>query len=585
MSKFRQQLLSLFVMFTWFNLPGRGAAGSIEQEKEDVIQGDYENESLKSASNPFDASQYVAAKDYFKSLVLDSYSSDEKKSVAFELHKFILDDKFCCGFSLENFSSQEFISAINTPLGTLKLTSLHLASGLGDIVALRWLLSQGGDPLMKAHKNWTPIHLAALHQSREVQDIFESNSVGTELVKNDIDDQKPTRIWDLTHIKSSSESRINIWDDETQKVGTIDGNKFRQIFGADFIDTFKIGPLDLVQLWVLDVEEDPRTIFDDSIIGKSVDDNARDKVYLKKVASFKIKNADLDLVGYGTFADRDFQAGDGISDYQGILWNKRGSPLPYPTDYSTTNIDASRYRGYISYCNDGAPNAVLLSKRANFIGLPTGSVLVAIRAIHRHEAILWNYGNHEVKFGNYVELNPASLDYFVSEFSFSELVQETLQNEKNLQNGKYDRDKAIEYLRAASMLAYIVDSPTVLIRLICSDLMTRQDVESLRSIIIQKGTLSWRRNSSRFMVFLEKLSTNSREIVKGFLKNKTKLCNTQVLSQFISILPSLIYDEKNINDQTLEMRWKFVSNWYCQQYYCDMEKSHNPVYCPPCALN
>ena len=333
-----------------------------------------------------------------------------------------------------------------------RLAPLHIAAALRDQEAIDFLLSLGADVNIQDAHGWTPLHFAALHKDDAFFNRLADRGAITHILNNF--HGTPYHIWDLTRPTPQEKVKIRIWSEEEGRVVTQSGEDFYAETGAHFSHKVVAKPEVLLGQWKA---------------GKAI--LSMDKLMPNSQATFQFsdpnhihKDPDLylkrinDNLGYGVFADKEFDAGETLSVYQGEQHLRR--PSDTSSEYLMQGkLDGEHIRGYGSMALDGFPNASFLPV-SETDGLKDKMLLVAIRPIAPNDPIVVDYRTHDIKLSTHTELNPEALVAFEEQLTAKMIREFGELNQKVLDEMSTDA--------AYNGFNYILNTPTAWLHLLLS---------------------------------------------------------------------------------------------------------------------
>lgn len=326
---------------------------------------------------------------------------------------------------------------LNQKVSLYKVTPLHVAVGVNRTNVIDWLLSKLPNLNLQDRAGFTPLHLAALHETKEVYNKLVRAGADETIIDNY--GATPQKLWDLTHMKHPKEQKIKIFSLINDEVETIDAVEFYDILGARYIETTKATPKDIIQLWAASIKEFPVL---------EVEFPTDPSVYIK-LDYDKESDLEVEPIGWGLFASEGFGPQEIITEYQGRWMPKRHSLRD--AEYAYSHINPELYRGYGAYIQDSFPNAALVEFHKE--GLPNRIGIVATEPIKAGDQILLDYREHPVKWNLHKEFRVMNF------FAFSHLTTEKIID-------SFIEEKAPMGL--AQKLFYVLNTPSAMMHFVVS---------------------------------------------------------------------------------------------------------------------
>ncbi|MES2504500.1 MAG: SET domain-containing protein-lysine N-methyltransferase [Myxococcota bacterium] len=413
-----------------------------------------------------------------------------------------------------------------------KLTPVHKAVLAGNLKALKDLAADGAKIDGLARSGFTPAHFAALAADRKMLDTL--YDLGASRTVRDANGGTPDEIWNRTHIE---DAQVNLWNDELSAVEAITGEEFTSRTGARFVTSIKISPLTLAKEWMDGFRPVPSGViaaFKDGITKsyRSFEADRSPKLYIKKVD---------DAVGYGLFASQDFKKGDIIAEYEGEWMRK---PPTVDSDYNTPNVDGAHLRGYAAFAAHGLPNA-FHTQHPKTGGLQMVEVLVASRDIKAHEAIMWNYGTHEIIWEMYKEQSPAKLDAHI------------------LKNGLKFASTGFswENMDNQNIFVYVMQTPTVFFRLLFEQRIPADELQFiLEHELLGMGShdpifAALRTRTIEAIRLTDGMGQAERKVLWDFLAERAAEGNSQIFIQFLGSIQKYLPMLPKYSDLAWRKTW------------------------------
>ncbi len=296
------------------------------------------------------------------------------------------------------------------------LTPLHFAACLNRMDLVTKLLAlRPGDVNARDHRQWTPLHHAALVGNREMVKLFLMNKADGQAL-NDAGGTFADILRLVEPPQHPDDELINLSYANTEdKVSQLTMKRFKELTGASFLHENHVDRAFMVEDWkankLMGIQKTP---YSETIRGS----------FKKKYTEFQI-NPPQHIIrtvthddnkkplpfspGLGVFAQTDFKVGDVIGEYKAHVG---------PEDVTDYTLDkywqGLNERNEIPIVNDGSPNAMMVVID-NVRGLSARCLLVAIAPIKAGTQFCYNYAsNHQIKKGIYLEFRGNDIREFVN---------------------------------------------------------------------------------------------------------------------------------------------------------------------------
>jgi hypothetical protein len=417
------------------------------------------------------------------------------------------------------------------------VTALHVAAATGDIEGVKKALAGGTDIDTLDSRNFTAAHLAALREDKTAFNLLKEKGANLKLRNK----------WflgaggflNVVNLPDPKSQRINLWDESTQSVMQIDGVEFCERTGATFVDGIKLRPQTAMRAWAENTSGEGSALSGFRKTNLEVGSRTApySNLYIKRLSD---KNGN-DL-GYGLFATRDFTPGEALSLYEGE-WAFEGQNSEYQLD----KIDATRLRGYLAFAADGAPN-VVVAPLPDRLGVPKVNYAFSVRPIQKNQAIMWDYGQHDIKWEMYSELDPQKVKEYLGSMSLSQWAQSP---EAQVSH------ESLEGMKKLSIFNYVANTPIVFVRLAVEGVMSAEDMSTLHGLQSTIGKLP----QASFELFLKGIGLVKKSPeARQFFLEKAKEGNASVL------LNSFIYlghAGKPVTLKSALQKWEEVQEDLC----------------------
>lgn len=513
----------------------------------------------------FQAPAYKKARLSIIQALKSAYKKKSSTELALELQKILLEEAFSKTAILDLCERITFVratdcidtSVVNKGIKPLKVNALHVAVLTGDKEAISFLLSKGGDLKATGIKNLTPAHFTAFHEDDDILNFLEKHGdsfeIENEYSVNALD------MWKLTHLSDPADLKINMWNEDTQKVEVIDGFEFSQKTGAYFVEGLKVNPRNLSKILFLKKKffenETDFFNFSDVKVAFKEHNSPYDKFYLKKI-SYTERDGSISDLGYGLFVLEDIKKGEVISDYQGEIFldnEERVGP-----EYATQRIDASRLRGYLAFSSDGFPNGGFIGSE-KVKGVPIAELLVATNDIKAGDQILWDYSTHDIKWDVHKELNKEGLESYFRENSFVEVIR-TMIKKYSLFN--FD----LELFSSNVAVNYVLGTLPALLKHCLKGDISLSDLKIIKKYM---NVGNFAHYSDPLIKFLETFENSPiKAEFYQLLLEKAEEGNVQVLAISLGLAPSYISTLESGTykfHDIFEAFWIFSWNRFCKQ--------------------
>lgn len=332
-----------------------------------------------------------------------------------------------------------------------QLTALHVASMLLRPDFVSPLLEARANPNVRDHREWTPLHHAALVGKTSVIDLLLNKGAAEPKALNDSNGTY-REIYRLTQPPRYEPEKLThlLWEDETGKEQPLTQGQFKALTGAQYLEENFVERTWMIQKWKepKDREKDPEIVRNSpSIEIHRMAQQAYERQFSTPPA-FKIRKVTHDdrqmplahSPGFGLFATKDHKVGEVLGEYKAHIGPEDDNGYTFNKHWQ-----ALKFRNEMALSNDGCPN-LLCVMAADSMGCPERAVFIVSAPIRKGEEICWNYGAHPIKTTPYLELKPQMLRTSLKSHNFEELLKRGQRNLSRLSLEDHGRYVEIQYL-------------------------------------------------------------------------------------------------------------------------------------------
>ncbi len=448
------------------------------------------------------------------------------------------------GFSArecEIFSSADYAEAQEIFLKNYArvpgVTALHIAAAKGDLEGIEKALVAGIDINALDSRKFTAAHFAALREDSAAFDLLKEKGANLKLRNKWY--AGAADFLKVVHLADPKLQRINFWDENAQSVTQIDGVEFCEQTGATFVDGVKLRPQTAMRIWAEETkgENASRPNLSKTNLDVASRRSPYTDFYIKKISDKYGNN-----LGFGLFANRDFQPGEVLSLYEGE-WAFEG----HNPEYQLTKIDATKLRGYLGFAADGAPNAFVVPLPDRH-GVPQSSYALAIQPISKDDGIMWDYGQHDIKWEMYSELAPQKVKDYLGSINLAQWAQS---------DEAQAPDASVQGMANLNIFAYIANTPVVFIRLALEGIIDAEDLSVMHRLATTIGGLP----QQSFNLLLRGLALvkKSPQVHKYFL-DKADEGNVSILLNTMVYIGQL---GKSVTMNDAQEHWDYIQDHIC----------------------
>lgn len=426
---------------------------------------------------------------------------------------------------------------LNTPATSYNLTPLHVAVMSGNVNTVKLLLNQkvtkSVNPNIQDFHGWTPLHHAAVKCNDQILDLL----VAAPNIDPEIKNHRGGTYRDLQRLIKPPVQEFalikNSGDNEPHKVGL---EELKQQLQGTLSQEILTPPEGLIRDWankethLLDWSEENLAHNDAYTAAYEKMRQSDPDIYLSKEHKNE-KGKVIDYIGWGAFANRDFQEGEFIGEYIGedtSTWEGWKE-----SDYYLDGIDGNTPKhifGHVTLTQTSNPNCEMRSVE-NVRGRAMRYILTAIEPIKKDEPLVWDYGSkHPVKYGAMKELRKSSLEAYFKDNSVDNLLQklgEARTQSTDFQSYAYMISTNPELNQAFNKFFYIASTPKALFHLFFKGLLTIKSLlgiarlakDSILADLIKMGLLQ---NFAYYLTLPE--ATEGPKLTKQIVQSKMKEC-------------------------------------------------------------
>ena len=412
---------------------------------------------------------------------------------------------------------------LNAVLSPYNLTPLHLAviQGSHELAAA---MVEGGlaDVNAKDSRNWTPMHHAALKGDRAMLELLSKHHGDPAALNHRLG--KPEDLLRLSSpgpIDDRQPLPLVVWQ-ENHVQRPLTYGEFKQMTKADYITEYSVDPAILLNDWHENLLYTLNHVFFKNLKLK------------ERYLEFKKNSPTLILerdpaVGFNVKTAVRLLRGQGVTQYLGVVSSSKDPQTN--VEYQLDEFDGSQKRNLGPMINDGFPNVTSFPVR---IDGTKRDFMFMVDDAKLGDHLCWNYTlTHPVKTSQpHAELRKDAMIEFFTQHKVKDLAQEV---KAAFKAGKLEASKAMEIISKGEKLRYVIDTPTSLMILILSNILTLQEFES---------------------IFNDKELCNILKI-NHEIHNVYKKNVLPILNQFMPLL--LLSEQYNTPQENLEFRQKLLS--------------------------
>ena len=356
-----------------------------------------------------------------------------------------------------------------------KLSLLHLTVILGDKADVEKILNLEINLNSRDKCQWTPLHHAALFGKTDIIQFLLENGADPNL-RNTFNGTYQD-ILNLTHLSPKDpQEKIPVFYKETHQSEErqLNALEYEKITESKYIEEDFISPEILIAFWHLNSSK-----ILNAYSKKEYKPLKKDFAYTLLAPSHE----GAAITGLGVFAKRDYTPFEIVGEYCGIIENVENN---YSAKFESLPseklvVNSKFFSNAMSRINDGFPNLVLVW-RDNTNGLPVRLLLMTVENISKGSQLCFNYGNHKIKEGPYIELRGKELREFLETYDV-ENYKEVSKDEIFL-NSVSDHDYVIW-----QKFTYVLNSPVVVFALILDGSISPEKGQKIIEIAIKKALL------------------------------------------------------------------------------------------------
>lgn len=190
--------------------------------------------------------------------------------------------------------------------------------------------------------------------------------------------------------------------------------------------------------------------------------------------------------GLGLYSNGTFPAHRIVGEYLGKL-SRNNIEGAYTT---VGGWDAEKYSSPATRINSSFPNVAMMRLPAcdGIEGLPYRIVFVSLEEVNGQ--FCWNYGNHLLKFGPYIEQRPKEMRDFIRNNDTKQLVASLLREVG-------DQCQDWHTYAQSEKLRYILQTPSALFLLTLEGLLPEKEAQKLLDVALMGGLLMGNKSSKR----------------------------------------------------------------------------------------
>ena len=417
-------------------------------------------------------------------------------------------------FEMAIFDGNELTAKL-TPYN---LTSLHLAAIQGCHTLVSEMLKSGyANVDAKDNRDWTPMHHAALKGDRIMFGLLSSQGSNAKALNHrEGTPEDLLRLCSPLPVDASQPLPCVVWhENKVQRPLTY--GEFKRMTNADFITDFSVDPILILKDWHV------RLIYHYS---HPFYENFR---LHERYREFKKQPPQLILekdpaLGLDVRTAVRLSRGQGAIEYLGCI---------VPPDVKVENanfqlddVDGNHKRNLGVLINDGFPNVVSMTVR---IGGIKRHLMFMLDDAEAGERLCWNYTfYHPVKTSDpHVEPRKDAMIDFFKKFKLKNLAKEI---SDGFNSGEQDVAKALDICSKANKLRYLIDTPSSLMMLIFTNVISLDDFEQVLNDRVMQTQLN----------------------IKPDILNSYKKSILPVLKEFLPLL--LLTEQFNSAQENFEFR-------------------------------
>lgn len=381
-----------------------------------------------------------------------------------------------------------------------QLSPLHIAILIQRRDFVSALVNAGVDIDVRDHRDWTPLHHAALMGDKENIQFLKAHGADKDV---------------LTDFEGTYRDILRLTSDPQQngtdiipivlkttdgKVEALTHQKFKDLTRACYLEENYAERSWLIQQWKEPTYKHSAIM--DPLFSRLKEQYKREfhtspNFEMQKITCDDSQRKLDSSPGFGLFAAKSYEKGDILGEYKAHI-----GPEDLHDEYTMDKWwQARHYRNAMAMINDGYPNTHAI-KVVNVRGLPFRMLMVAISPIEKGEQICFNYGTlHLVKVQSYAELRGEALRKMINSF--------------DPKTKKRSKDPFPQW-----QLKYVSDTPIVLFNIIWDGSVTIQKAMDFINYLYQNDRVAFNDRQSMIRNVELALAIKNTYLIKETDKNK-----------------------------------------------------------------